>query len=207
MKNIIAFCGLCALLSLAAVPSAAQNGNGLGGGVRAGVNLSDFTGSTGVWRTGLRVGGFADYTIQRFGLELGAFYSEQGAFATVPNTEVSGARIDYRFDYINFNLLAKYQLFSGFRVYLGPQGGYLINSEQSYDQVRQPYDQVNKWDLGITGGVGYTFNFGLDLSAGYTHSLVDLFSSDRYANTTLFSVTVGWHFLNKNRSHRSGGKK
>ena len=197
---------VCAAACLCAVgagqKAVAQNGNGLGGGVRAGVNFADFTSSTGVGRVGLRAGAFVDYSISRFGFELGAFYSEQGSFGTAPETSVTGSRVDYRFDYLNAQLLVKYQLFTGFRIFLGPQGGYLLNAERSYAEVREPYGEVNKWDFGLTGGVGYTFRCGLDLSAGYTHGLVDVFSSSRYAATSIFHISVGWHFLNKNRSHR-----
>lgn len=195
------------LLGVATVITSAQNGNGFGGGVRTGINFSEFTGSTGSGRVGFRVGAFADYSIERFGFELGAFYSEQGSFGAAPETTVSGVRVDYRFDYINANLLVKYQLFTGFRIYLGPQVGYLINSEWGYDGVRETIAGINKWDFGVTGGVGYTFKFGLDISAGYMHGLMDLFLSERFSNTSIFSVTVGWHFLNKNRSHRPLVKK
>lgn len=202
MKKTITLWTLCALMLASIQTAMAQNGNGLGGGVRAGINFADFTGSTGTGRVGLRVGAFADYSIKRFGFELGLFYSEQGSFGAAPETTVTGARVNYRLDYLYAQLLVKYQLFTGFRLYVGPQAGYLLNSEWSYPGVREPFNGVNKWDIGLTGGVGYTFKFGLDISAGYTHGVVDLFSTSRYSNTSLFSVSVGWHFLNKNRSHR-----
>lgn len=176
----------------------AQNGNGLGYGVKAGMNLSDMTSSTGAGRVGFVGGAFVDYNIERFGLELGLYYSEQGSNGVLVNYD----HVDYHFDYINAQLLAKYQIFNGFRVFAGPQGGYIVKSTEQivkstllqYDGTKRDYNNVAKWDIGITAGIGYTFKMGLDLSASYTRGFTNIFIDDRTAYNTTFKVSVGWVF-------------
>lgn len=191
-----------ALLALVSIQDAvAQNGNGFGVGVRAGVNFSDFTSSTGRGRSGFVGGVFGDYTVKRFGFELGAYYSEQGSNGVVEQS-LPGNRADYHFDYVLLQVLVKYQIFNGFRVYLGPTSGYLINSQRFYMdegvRVNEKLTNIRNYDIGITGGVGYTFKFGLDLSASYNRGFGDFFlSNDRESYTSMFRVTVGWNFLRK----------
>lgn len=195
-----------ALLCIIVQGAVAQNGNGLGGGIRAGLNLSDFTGSTGSSRAGISAGLFVDYTINRFGFEAGLYYSEQGSFG-VAEQSIVGNRANYNLDYISLQLLVKYQIFNGFRVFLGPNAGYLINSKMSYGSVNQHIDYIAPWDIGIVGGVGYTFRFGLDVAASYTHGFIDLFKTERKSYTSMFKITVGWNFLNRNKKAIQENKK
>ncbi len=169
----------------------AQNGDGFGFGAKAGLNLADFTGSTGAARVGFVGGAFIDYNIKRFGFELGVYYSQQGSDGVLLD---GFNRYNYQLDYLNAQLLVKYQLFNGFRVFIGPQLGYLINSTRKANGITEQYDNINKMDLGINAGVGYTFRFGLDLSASYTRGLTNLFITDRTAYNSTFRVSVGWIF-------------
>ncbi|MFI3287694.1 MAG: porin family protein [Rikenellaceae bacterium] len=173
--------------------ASAQNGDGFGYGARVGVSLSDFTGSTGSGRAGFSGGAFVDYTITRFGFELGVYYNGQGSLSVV-ESGYAGNTVDYNLDYLNIQLLAKYQLFDGFRIFLGPEGGYLLSSTLKYDDNKEDIDYINKWDLGIAAGVGYSFSFGLDLSASYTRGLFDMFETERTAYNSTFRVAVGWRF-------------
>lgn len=179
--------------------SKAQNGDGFGGGVRAGINLADYTSSTGKGRAGFFGGVFGDFTIKRFGLEAGLYYSQQGSFGVV-SQGVLDYKSDFEMDYVAIQFLAKYQIFNGFRVYAGPQGSYLVNSTHSYtnpttlESIREKNNNVNSWDVGIVAGVGYTFSFGLDVAASYSRGFLDLFKDSSKGYTSMFRVTVGWHF-------------
>lgn len=187
MKKVLTLLCICLMSSTVLF---AQNGNGFGYGVKAGINLSDMTNSTGSGRVGFVGGAFVDYSIERFGLELGFYYSEQGSNGVLDAYE----HVDYHFNYINAQLLAKYQIFNGFRVFAGPQGGYIIKSTVQYEEHKEEYNNVAKWDIGITAGIGYTFKMGLDLSASYTRGLTNIFIDDRTAYNTTFKVSVGWVF-------------
>lgn len=168
----------------------AQHGNGFGYGVKAGINISDLTNSTGASRIGFVGGAFVDYSIERFGFELGFYYTEQGSNDVID----AFTRTDYHFDYINAQILAKYQIFTGFRVFIGPQGGYVINSTAQYDDTKVEYNGIAKWDIGVVAGIGYTFKIGLDLSASYSRGFTDVFTDDRTAYNSIFKVSVGWIF-------------
>ncbi|MEG1413964.1 MAG: porin family protein [Mucinivorans sp.] len=176
--------------------ASAQNGNGLGGGVRVGVNMADLTKSTGRIRAGLSAGLFVDYTIKRFGFEAGLYYSEQGSF-NVAEQSIAGNRADYKLDYLDLQLIAKYQVFNGFRVFLGPNAGYVVAARRSYANITEGISNITPWDVGVVGGVGYTFRFGLDVAASYTHGFIDVFQDSRTSYTSMFKVTVGWNFLRK----------
>ncbi len=190
MKRVV----LLIIIALFCSSAVAQNGGGFSFGAKTGLNISDFTGSTGNARFGYYGGVFADYTISRLGFELGVYYSEQGSFE-VTEQSVVGNKIDYRFDYINTQMLAKYQLFSGFRVFAGPEVSYLINATGTNHQGdRYDLNNINYWDVGIVAGVGYSFRFGLDLSASYSRGFFDVFDTSRTAYTSTFRVIVGWSF-------------
>jgi hypothetical protein len=56
-------------------------------------------------------------------------------------------------------------------------------------------DNFNKADLGITGGVGYTFPNGFSINAGYDHGLsrLDKNSNFKSYNRT-FKAGIGFRF-------------
>jgi len=56
-------------------------------------------------------------------------------------------------------------------------------------------DQFNRWDAGITGGIGYQFANGLNITAAYDHGLskVDANKSLSSYNRS-FKVGVGFSF-------------
>lgn len=184
---------IIALFTLLPFTSAAQFGNGFGVGVRAGINLSDFTGSTGSGRPGFIGGAFVDYNVKRFGFELGFNYAEQGSLGVVQSGAINN-EVDYRFDYVNINFMVKYQVYNGFRIFLGPQFSYVVSAVEKRDGVISPYEYASPWDLGVKAGVGFTFTFGLDLSASYTHGFFDMFQTSRTAYNSVFAISVGWRF-------------
>lgn len=187
------------IIALMPVSVYAQNGDGLGFGAKAGVNLADVTNTSGTGRVGFVGGVFVDYTIKRFGFELGGYYSQQGTYNVVTQGVLDN-KSNYDMDYIAIQLLAKYQIFSGFRIYAGPQTNALVNSIYSYKSmetaqwVRSKNNNINVWDWGMVAGVGYTFKFGLDLSASYSRGFTDVFKDSMKGYTSTFRVTVGWHF-------------
>lgn len=203
MKKILV---LVIFVCATTISTFAQNGNGVGLGARIGLTAADFTGSTGESRVGFVGGLFVDYSISRFGFEAGLYYSQQGSFK-VADMRGDDNRADYKLDYLDLQVLVKYQIFNGFRVFAGPSVGFLLNSTISYkdgaQSVTQKISTVRKYDVGIVGGAGYTFRFGLDVAASYTYGFSDLFlPTNKEAHTSMFKVTVGWSFLrslNKNR--------
>lgn len=176
-----------------------QTQKGLGFGVRTGINLADYTGSRGDFRPGFTAGLYTDYYFApRWALELGAYYSSQGSKNIITQGVTSG-RVDNLLDYAQLQIGVKYNIVDGFRAFALAQGAYLIKANQrlNFENGESEITALNniaKWDAGITAGVGYTFHFGLDLQASYTHGLINLFETGANV-TSYYRVTVGWRFI------------
>lgn len=184
---------IAAIFALASLYSWAQNGNGLGGGVRVGINFADYTSSTGTGRAGFVGGAFIDYNISRFGFELGANYSQLGTLNIVKSGIVNNSA-DYLIDYATTHLLVKYQIFDGFRIFLGPQANFLVQSVCVENGQSNPINYISNFDIGLRAGVGFTFKFGLDISASYTRGFIDMFETPQSSYNSSFNITVGWRF-------------
>ncbi|MEG2755769.1 MAG: porin family protein [Mucinivorans sp.] len=199
MKNII----LVLLGLLISCSCFAQRQKGFGLGVKVGLNVADFTSSTGGPRAGLYAGVFTDYYVsERFGFELGAYYSQQGSNENSYIFPVDGSPyqlINYDLDYISTQILLKYHFVLGFRAVLGASPAFLmkatsktINGEgiESINNI----DGINKFDCGVIAGIGYTFKFGLDLQVSYTRGFMSFFE-DRGRYNSVYMLGVGWRFL------------
>lgn len=178
--------------------SYAQMQKGFGFGVRGGVNFSDYTGSTGDSRIGFLAGVYTDYYVApKFGLELGAYYSSQGTINNIEPGTLSG-RVDNLIDYAQLQFGIKWHFIQGFRVFATAQGGLVVNAKKRFyaDDLKQvvPLEGINKFDVGIVAGVGYTFRFGLDLQASYVRGFIPVFN-DGGNFTSNYRLTIGWRFI------------
>ena len=82
--------------------------------------------------------------------------------------------------YIDLPVLLKGN-FNGLQVFAGPQISYLTKSDlrttagalgfNLLNKTMDATEQFNRWDAGITGGIGYQFKNGLNISAAYDHGL------------------------------------
>lgn len=176
-------------------------------------NLVDLTGGriTTTSRSGFFAGGNVAIPVSKnFSIEPGLYYSQKGYemrgdlqwkaidFLSAAAT----AKLDAQ--YIDLPLLLKAN-FSGFQVFAGPQVSYLVNADlktkagvfginllnKSWDVT----DEYNRWDAGITGGIGYQFKNGVSFSASYDHGLsrVDANESLEAYNRS-FKVGLGMRF-------------
>lgn len=172
---------------------------GLGLGVRAGINLADITGSSGSVKPGIKVGAFTDYYFNhKFGLELGIYYNQLGSINIVEPGTIDG-QADYLLHYANLSLSAKYHVARGFRVFLGGQAGYAIDAEAKriLNDGSKEYlkiQSINRYEGAGILGVGYTFNFGLDLEASYTRGFTSIVNNNKQYNST-YALSVGWRFI------------
>jgi hypothetical protein len=56
-------------------------------------------------------------------------------------------------------------------------------------------EQFNRWDVGVTGGVGYQFNNGVNLSATYDHGLSRADANKNFeAYNQSFKIGFGYRF-------------
>ena len=147
---------------------------------------------------------------EKVSIEPGIYYSkkgyELGGSLDLKGIEFLGigAKLKLQSDYVDVPLLVKGN-FNGFQVFGGPQVSYLTKAglqtkasvlginllNRSIDVT----DEFNRWDAAITGGVGYKFGNGFNVSAQYDHGLsrVDKNKSVNSYNRA-FKVGVGFEF-------------
>jgi hypothetical protein len=131
-----------------------------------------------------------------FAIEPGINYSEKGAVltGTLPfpaldflNAKVTGTA---RLAYVDVPVLAKVFVTPGFYLYAGPQASFLVSGKarvdasvlgfSAYKQDFDVADQLRKVDFAAVGGLGYQFDNGLGLSAGYDFGLTSLDAGNRF---------------------------
>ena len=58
-----------------------------------------------------------------------------------------------------------------------------------------PKNQFNQWDVALTGGVGYQFTNGFNISAAYDHGLSKVDNGQNFDSyNRAFKVGVGFKF-------------
>ncbi|WP_223827709.1 porin family protein [Hymenobacter armeniacus] len=131
-----------------------------------------------------------------FAIEPGINYSEKGVVlrGTLPfpaldflNANVTGTA---RLAYIDVPVLAKVFVTPGFYLYAGPQASFLVNGKArveagalGFTAYKQDFDvsnQLRKVDFSAAAGLGYQFENGLGLSAGYDYGLTSLDANNRF---------------------------
>jgi hypothetical protein len=92
--------------------------------------------------------------------------------------------------------------FAGFQIFAGPQISYLAQSNLKtsagvlgvnlLNKTVDVTSAFNRWDVGLTGGIGYQFANGLSLSASYDYGLskVDVHQSVNAFNRAI-KVGIG----------------
>ena len=148
-------------------------------------------------RPGFYAGVFATLPLgPGFAIEPGITYAEKGAVlkGTLPfpaldflNANVTGTA---RLAYIDVPVLAKVYLTPGFYLYAGPQASFLVSGKARVDAsvlgfsaYKEDFDvsnQLRKVDFAAVGGLGYQFENGLGLSAGYDYGFSSLDSGNRF---------------------------
>ena len=176
-------------------------------------SMLDFTGgaikTTG--RTGFYAGGFANIPVSDLiSVEPGVYYSQKGyqlqGDLNLKGTEFLGvnAKAQLNTSYIDIPVVVKANL-NGFQVFAGPQVSYLTRADlrttagalgfNVVDQKMDATSQMNRWDAGVTGGLGYQFSNGLQINASYDHGLSKVNSGKNLESyNRAFKVGVGLTF-------------
>ena len=148
-------------------------------------------------RPGFYAGVFATLPVgPGFAIEPGITYAEKGAVlqGTLPfpaldflNARVTGTA---RLAYIDVPVLAKVYLTPGLFLYAGPQASFLVSGKARVDAsvlgfsaYKEDFDvsnQLRKVDFAAVGGLGYQFDNGLGLSAGYDYGFTSLDAGNRF---------------------------
>ncbi|NCU05565.1 MAG: PorT family protein [Chitinophagaceae bacterium] len=116
-------------------------------------------------------------------IEPSLVYSQRG-YGIKGNLTINDMKIDAldaratsQMHYIDLPVLLKVKPVAGLQLFAGPQVSYLVKnnlradvSVLGFSLINNDWDitdQFNRWDVGVTGGVGYEFANGIGLTASY----------------------------------------
>ena len=161
--------------------------------------------------TGFFGGAYATVPLSdKISVEPGLYYTQkgyelQGAF-NLKGAEFLGAsaKAQLKANYIDLPVLLKAN-FNGFQVFAGPQVSYLAGADfrtragvlgfNLLNNKMDATDQFNRWDAGITGGVGYQFANGFNVMVAYDHGLSRVDANQNVnAYNRSFKVGIGMSF-------------
>lgn len=179
---------------------------GLGKGVRGGINYST-TQTTGEgqmapdWQPRGVFGGFVTWrAISWIDLQPEVLYSMKGA-----KVEESGLTAKLLLDYLDFPVLARFSRGTpnarSWYVIGGPSFGYLLRARTRADfggatEEIDVIDDVERFDVGVVAGGGVEFG-RIVIDGRYTHGLSDIdkdTSDDAKVRNRCVSATVGFKF-------------
>jgi hypothetical protein len=162
-------------------------------------------------RKGFFAGAYASIPVSElFSVEPALYYTQKG-YDLKGNLAVkaidflgAGAHAQLNLNYIDVPVVLKANI-NGFQVFAGPQVSYLANADLKttasilgvnlLNKKLDATNQFNRWDASVTGGVGYEFANGVNLTAAYDHGLskVDANKSMNSYNQS-FKIGVGLRF-------------
>lgn len=168
-------------------------------GVKGGVNFSSFSGdgydafNDPEGRTSFNLGLLAEIPLSaRFSLQPEVLYSGQGFDIKSRDAD----NLEYKLDYINVPVLAKFYIIQGLSIEAGPQIGFLVNKEVEIPggDVDLPDDAFNDIDFSIGLGASYKFN-NFFVSGRYNFGLTDVYDVSGFdAKNSVFQAGVGFMF-------------
>lgn len=163
-------------------------------------------------KNGLFAGGFIEMPLGgMIAIQPGVYYSQKGySMRGELDTEKldflsAGAKADLQSHYIDIPVVFKVEIAKGLQLYAGPQLSYLVKSNLKMDAGllgislirtnRDVTDNFNKADWGITGGIGYSFDNGFSINAGYDHGLSRLDKNSNFESYNRnFKIGIGFRF-------------
>jgi hypothetical protein len=185
-------------LVFACLLGAVAYGQGISGGVKAGLNLANQTFSGNGFTTSpsflpsLHAGGYVTVMFtEHFGLQPEVLYSGQGA--------KSGDE-KYKLGYVNIPVLVRYNVNSLLSFHAGPQFGVLASAKHTYGSSDEDIkDQVKGSDMGVAIGMGIDLPMKLNFAVRFIQGLSDIndtSSTIKQKNYNL-QLSVGYKLFGK----------
>ncbi len=162
-------------------------------------------------RTGFYIGAGADIPLgEMVSIEPGLVYTQRGyglkGNLTINKLKIEAlnARATSQMHYIDLPVLIKVKPAGGLTIFAGPQISYLVKNNLQADVALLGFslintdlditNQFNKFDLGITGGIGYEFKGGFGIAASYEKGFNRL---DKNQNFKVFNEGIKAGFTYK----------
>ena len=171
-------------------------------GLKAGANISNFTGSSNASNlkansyVSFHGGAFLSLFVgNNFAIQPEALLSTQGA-----KIDDAGTKRDYKITYINVPVMLKYRFPGGLYLEAGPQIGFYLNSKIDGTSA----DFAKSTDLSIAGGIGYHSPIGLGIGARYNAGLSKVGNYDASTTTPdwkngVIQISVFYTLFNNHR--------
>lgn len=184
-----------------------------GDAVKSLEGLLDYTNGivTSSYRTGYFAGAYANIPFSStVSIEPGVYYALKG-FQLNGSYSVKGmdfisanAKATLDMQYVDIPLLLKANI-DGLQLFAGPQLSYLLQSDLKtsagalgfnlLNNTTNVTQQFNRWDAGITAGIGYQFSNGFNIAASYDQGLskVDA-NKNMSAYNRSYRIGIGMRF-------------
>jgi hypothetical protein len=162
MKTILTF---LAAIAIGTVNVSAQS---VTPGLKAGVNITNFTGGNfeDVEKNalvGFHAGGFINFAIGAFSIQPEVLVSTAGA-----KFEAAGETENIKLTYLTVPVIAKYRTTGGFYLEAGPQVGFKLGEDIGESTID---DFAKNLDLSICGGLGFQTKSGFGIGGRYVVGL------------------------------------
>lgn len=163
-------------------------------------------------RTGFHIGGYASIPLtETISFEPGLQYSQKG-YAMQGDLKIEAlkflgvnASAKVEANYFDMPLLVKAEVAKGLSIYAGPQISYLsktslhVNTSvlgiSLLNKRLDLTDNFNRVDVGAVAGVGYQFDNGFNIKAGYDYGLSKLDKNDNFkAYNRVVKISLGFSF-------------
>jgi hypothetical protein len=176
-------------------------------GVRAGANISRWdvkaTGSdlSASSLAGLEAALLADlYVSQSFSIQPEIVFSMYGS-----KFKSGGSGIEYKLNYLNIPVLAKYHLPQGIAFFAGPQLGLLLSAKGKADgEEKQDIKSLLKsTDVFAVIGAEYNSPIGVSVGLRYNHGLVNIYEQEEGSiKNSSFGISFGYKLKPRQKKAR-----
>lgn len=158
-----------------------SSSEGMKFGVKAGLNMTNFTGDfDSDAKTSFYVGGLVDFTVSdKFHVQPEVLYS------------MEGADDDAGISYLRVPVMAKYYVAEGFNIQAGPELAFKVATEEDVLD-----DMTKSMDFGLGFGAGYEMSSGLMFDARYNLGLNNIYdgAGGFDMKNTGFQIGLGYRF-------------
>lgn len=183
--------------------SFAQSADGPKFGIKAGGNLSSFTGGDSKSKIGFYAGAFANVPLSdTFSIQPEVIYSQQGAKAK-DDQEMATYTIKnmkQTLGYINVPVMLQYNATPEFYLEGGPEFELLINAQAKGDINGSTYkadnkDSMKSFNFGAGIGLGYKFTPNLGVNARYIAGITKILKNDFGDSSKNTNFQLGVNYL------------
>lgn len=169
-------------------------------GPKVGLNVSNVSHSGGDSKVSVNAGVFAGFLVNDWlGFQAELLYSRQGWRDKIDVNGADDVKANFRVNYLNIPMLARFYVWDGLSVDLGPQLGIALNARQRYkhdgETVKSKMHDLNSLEVSFDMGLSYEFDRGLVVSARYDLGLSNVFDKDTFGKSNknhVFQLAIAY---------------